>query len=128
MKKQLLFRRYRVSLALATVGGILEAYTFVTRNGVFANAQTGNIARMGLNLAQGNILLTLRYLIPVVASNAERDTELFGRAIAILTGGTYVFLTDDSGIGDSHLEPIVGNYEVELLQDLIVRVIEEYRP
>ena len=67
-------------------------------------------------------------LIPVVASNADRETELFGRAAAILTGGTYVFLTDDSGIGESHLEPIVGNYEVELLQDLIVRVIEEYRP
>ena len=68
------------------------------------------------------------HLIPVVASNAERDTELFGRAIAILTGGTYVFLTDDSGIGDSHLEPIVGSYEVELLQDLIVRIIDENRP
>ena len=68
------------------------------------------------------------HLIPVVASNAERDTELFGRALAILTGGTYVFLTDDSGIGESHLEPIVGNYEVELLQDLIVRVIDENRP
>lgn len=68
------------------------------------------------------------HLIPVVASNADRETELFGRALAILTNGTYVFLTDDSGIGESHLEPIVGNYEVELLQDLIVRVIEEYRP
>ncbi|MBQ1411437.1 MAG: VWA domain-containing protein [Oscillospiraceae bacterium] len=67
-------------------------------------------------------------LIPVVASNAERETELFGRALAILTGGTYVFLTDDSGIGNSHLEPIVGNYEVELLQDLIVRIIDENRP
>jgi uncharacterized membrane protein YoaK (UPF0700 family) len=67
MKEQKLFRRYGVSLALATVGGFLEAYTYVTRDGVFANAQTGNIARMGLNLAQGNILLTLRYLIPVIA-------------------------------------------------------------
>ena len=67
-------------------------------------------------------------VIPVVASNADRETELFGRALAILTGGSYVFLTDDSGVGDSHLEPIVGNYEVELLQDLIVRVIDEYRP
>ena len=67
MKEQNLFRRYAVSLALATVGGFLEAYTYVTRDGVFANAQTGNIARMGLNLAQGNVLLTLRYLIPVIA-------------------------------------------------------------
>ena len=67
-------------------------------------------------------------LIPVVASNAERDTELFGRALAILTNGTYVFLTDDSGVGDSHLEPIVGDYEVELLQDLIVRLILAEKP
>lgn len=62
-----LSRRYGASLALASVGGFLEAYTYVTRDGVFANAQTGNIARMGLCLAQGDVLLTLRYLVPVVA-------------------------------------------------------------
>ena len=66
-------------------------------------------------------------LIPVVASNADRDTEIFGRAIAIMTGGTYIFLTDDSGVGESHLEPIVGDYTVELLHDIIVRVINDYR-
>lgn len=66
-------------------------------------------------------------LIPVVASNANRDTELFGRALAICTNGTYVFLTDDSGVGESHLEPIVGDYTVELLQDLIVKIIDRYR-
>ena len=67
-------------------------------------------------------------VVPVVASNAERETELFGRALAICTGGTYVFLTDDSGVGDSHLEPIVGDYEVELLHDLIVRIINAHKP
>ncbi|MBR7009798.1 MAG: VWA domain-containing protein [Oscillospiraceae bacterium] len=67
-------------------------------------------------------------LIPVVASNANRDTELFGRALAICTNGTYVFLTDDSGVGESHLEPIVGDYTVELLQDLIVKIIDRYLP
>lgn len=66
-------------------------------------------------------------VIPVVSSNSERETELFGRGLAIFTGGTYVFLTDDSGVGDSHLEPIIGTYEVESLYDLIVRLIEEYR-
>ena len=66
-------------------------------------------------------------IVPVVASNAERDTELFARAAAILTGGTYVFLTDDSGVGESHLEPIIGDYQVELLHDIIVKVIDEYR-
>lgn len=66
-------------------------------------------------------------LIPIVSSNSERNTELFGRAGAIVTGGTYVFLTDDSNIGDSHLEPIIGEYKVEKLYDIIIRVINEYR-
>lgn len=66
-------------------------------------------------------------VIPVISSDSDRDTELFGRAVAIMTGGSYVFLTDDSGIGNSHLEPIVGDYEVEKLYDIIVRLIEEYR-
>ena len=64
-------------------------------------------------------------IVPVVASNADRDTELFGRALAICTNGDYVFLTDDSGVGESHLEPIVGDYTVELLHDIIVRIINE---
>lgn len=66
-------------------------------------------------------------LVPVVASNADRATELFGRALAIMTDGTYVFLTDDSGVGDSHLEPIIGDYTVELLHDVIVRIIQDSR-
>lgn len=67
-------------------------------------------------------------LVPVICSNGERETELFGRALAILTGGTYVFLTDDSGIGYSHLEPIIGAHDVEKLHDIIVRIINEFRP
>lgn len=66
-------------------------------------------------------------IIPVVSSNSDRDTELFGRAAAITTGGTYIFLTDDSGIGGSHLEPIIGEYKVEKLYDIIIRVINDYR-
>ncbi len=68
------------------------------------------------------------HIIPVVASNADRGTELFGRAVAISTNADYIFLTDDSGVGESHLEPIVGNYQVELLHDLIVREIRSYIP
>ncbi|MBR1863240.1 MAG: VWA domain-containing protein [Ruminococcus sp.] len=63
------------------------------------------------------------HIIPVVSSNSERETELFGRALAISTNSNYVFLTDDSGVGGSHLEPIIGDYEVELLHDVIVRNI-----
>ena len=66
-------------------------------------------------------------IIPVVSSNSDRDTEIFGRSAAIMTGGTYIFLTDDSGIGSSHLEPIIGEYKVEKLYDIIIRTINEYK-
>lgn len=48
------------------------------------------------------------------------------RFLASATGGTYVFLTDDSGIGNDHLEPAVGEYEVKPLNDLLVEVIRRY--
>ena len=67
------------------------------------------------------------HLVPVVSSNGSRETELFGRVCAICTNGSYVFLTDDSGIGGSHLEPIIGDYEVESLHDIIVRIIQDYK-
>ena len=66
------------------------------------------------------------HIIPVISSGSDRETELFGRAMAIMTDGEYVFLTDDSGIGGSHLEPIIGSYEVQKLHDVIVDLINEY--
>jgi hypothetical protein len=45
---------------------------------------------------------------------------------SILTNGTYVFITDDSGIGNPHLDPVVTDYEVEKLNDLLVRLIQSY--
>ncbi|MCZ7585263.1 MAG: hypothetical protein M5R36_19075 [Deltaproteobacteria bacterium] len=36
-----------------------------------------------------------------------------------------MFLTDDSGIGNPHEEPTVGDYEVEYLNDLLVRLVGE---
>ncbi len=65
-------------------------------------------------------------IIPVASSGVDKDTEFLLRAFAMTTGGTYTFLTDDSGIGGSHLEPTVGDYEVEHLNDMLVRIIEEY--
>ena len=67
------------------------------------------------------------HIVPVVSSNGSRESELFGRAAAICTNGRYVFLTDDSGVGESHLEPIIGDYEVESLHDIIVRIINDYK-
>ena len=65
-------------------------------------------------------------LIPVAASGIDKDTESMLRFFDIITGGTYVFLTDDSGIGYSHLEASVGDHEVEKLADLMIRLIKKY--
>ena len=65
-------------------------------------------------------------LIPLASSGVNTETEFLLRSWSVMTGGTYTFLTNHSGIGNSHLEPTIGAYEVEKLNDLLVRVISEY--
>lgn len=65
-------------------------------------------------------------LIPVAASGVDKDTESMLRFFDLATGGTYVFLTDDSGIGYSHIEASVGDTDVEKLADLMLRLIKKY--
>ncbi len=65
-------------------------------------------------------------IIPITASGINRETEFLMKYMAILTNATYVFITDDSGIGNAHLDPVVKDYEVEKLNDLLVRLIANY--
>ena len=65
-------------------------------------------------------------LIPVFCSSPSKECEFMCRLFAILTGGTYVFLTDDSGVGGDHIEASVGDFQVEPLNDLLVRLIAKY--
>ena len=65
-------------------------------------------------------------IIPVAASGTDKNTEFMLRFFAIATGGTYVFLTDHSGVGNPHMAASVGEYEVELLNELLIRLIEYY--
>ena len=43
---------------LAIVGGFLDAYSYVCRDHVFANAQTGNIVKLGMSIAVSYTHLT----------------------------------------------------------------------
>jgi von Willebrand factor type A domain len=67
-------------------------------------------------------------IIPITASGIDKATEYLMRSFAILTNGTYVFITDDSGVGNDHLEPTIGEFEIEKLNDLMVRLVGEYVP
>lgn len=59
--------KYLTGALLAIVGGYLDAYTYICRGHVFANAQTGNIVLLGIKIADGEWRQSLHYLIPIVA-------------------------------------------------------------
>jgi len=65
-------------------------------------------------------------IIPVASSGVDKNTEFLMRTLAIVTGGTYVFLTDHSGIGGSHIEATVGDYDVQFLNDALVEIVDRY--
>ena len=57
----------RLGSILMFSGGFLDAYSYLVRGQVFATAETGNIALMGISLARGDLAVAGRYLIPVAA-------------------------------------------------------------
>jgi uncharacterized membrane protein YoaK (UPF0700 family) len=59
-----------LGVILALAGGFMDAYSYICRGRVFANAQTGNMLLLGINLAEGNFRAALEYLLPVLAFTA----------------------------------------------------------
>ena len=55
------------SVFLALSGGFQDAYTYFTRDGVFSNAQTGNVVLMSQHFMMGEWSEGLRYLFPLLA-------------------------------------------------------------
>lgn len=55
------------SAFLALSGGFQDAYTYNTRDQVFANAQTGNVVLMSQHFMSGEWLAGLRYFLPLIA-------------------------------------------------------------
>lgn len=69
MKREELQRSesFAVAALLAISGGLLDAYTYLCRGGVFANAETGNIVLLGIHLAQREWGKAAAYLTPILA-------------------------------------------------------------
>lgn len=65
-------------------------------------------------------------IVPILASGSQSSCEYLMRAMALTTNSRFLFLTDDSGIGNAHAEPSVGAYNVVFLNDLIYRLIVEF--
>ena len=86
-KKVQISESIELGILLALSGGFMDAYSYIGRGEVFANAQTGNMLLLGVHLSEGNIPAAIRYLCPVLAFT-------FGIALADIVR--------NSGIG-SHL-------------------------
>jgi len=62
-------------------------------------------------------------LYPVASSGVDSFAELTMRVESLMTGAKYLFLTDDSGVGNAHAEPHFPHYNVEKLNALIARLV-----
>ena len=66
-------------------------------------------------------------VITVASSGIDKKTEYLFRSQSILTNGMYVYLTNDSGIGNDHLEATVEERPtVDYLNACLVRIIKGY--
>ena len=65
-------------------------------------------------------------IIPIAASGINKPTEFLLKQLAILTGGEYIYITDDSGVGNSHIKPSGVKSNVDLLKNHLKEVITKY--
>ena len=73
---------FLTAVFLSLSGGLQDAYTYLFRGKVFANAQTGNIVLLSANLMDGNWERVVHYLVPLCAFalgvlTAEKMRERF---------------------------------------------------
>lgn len=96
--------------------------------------RTGDVARMAVLVADApphedraqatvNTFDGLRThgikLYPLAASGVDVEAERLMRLGAQATGGRYMFLTNDSGVGGDHQEPVIPCYQVRKLRDVV---------
>lgn len=63
-------------------------------------------------------------IVPVAASGVGDTAEYIMRAMAAATQSRYIFLTDDSGIGNPHAPPAIDCYLVTRLDTMVRRVLD----
>jgi len=64
------------------------------------------------------------HITPVAASGVADKAEYAMRAMAAATQSRYLFLTDDSGVGNPHAPPAIDCYLVTKLDALVRRVVD----
>lgn len=65
-------------------------------------------------------------IIPIVASGINKSTEYLMKYMAIVTQGDYVYLSDHSGVGNSHIKPTGIKENIDLLENKLKEIILKY--
>ncbi|MGT2682556.1 YoaK family protein [Streptococcus porci] len=66
IKDYRVFEGLRVAACLTFISGYINAFTFVTQDGIFAGVQSGNVIMWAYHAAQGNWQKVLNFTIPIV--------------------------------------------------------------
>lgn len=66
LSKRQMSEAYATAALLAAAGGFLDSYSYLCRDKVFANAQTGNIVLLGISAFNHDWLSLFKYLVPIV--------------------------------------------------------------
>ena len=132
---------FRKNLSAQTFGGggdYPESPELALRDTATLSWSKGNAARLAFWVADApyhaekvetfvSSLRALRtdgvHVYPVAASGADELVEFSMRTSAQVTGGRYLFLTDDSGVGGAHKEPTLPCYFVTKFDNAIVRMV-----
>ena len=52
---------------MTVIGGFFDSYTYVNCGGIFANAQTGNLIFVGVDIIEGKLSDVIHYLVPIIS-------------------------------------------------------------
>lgn len=58
--------RYIYAYIMALLGGFMGGYSYITRGGVFASAQTGNLIKLGIKITEANFDAWYLFIFPII--------------------------------------------------------------
>lgn len=65
IKEEKLHDNIVIGVCLSLVGGFLDAYSYLLKGRVFANAQTGNVVLLFISAANRELHKSLKYILPI---------------------------------------------------------------
>ena len=77
------------ALLLAATGGLLDGFVYLNHGHVFANAMTGNVVLLGIDLLTKDYAQCLRHLAPLAAFFLGVTTSKFVQSYLVRRAGAY---------------------------------------